>query len=129
MNLLVWNVRGFNDPLKQKGIVDRIKSLNAQIVCLLETRVKENKSQSIIDRHFQGWSWTHNYSTAYNGRIWLLWKEQMKVEMVDSTDQCITCRISFDSLQFHLSVVYGFNERDWKKTVVESFEKVAYFSC
>ena len=52
MNLLVWNVRGFNDPFKQIRVIERIKFLNTQIVCLLETRVKENKSQSIIDRHF-----------------------------------------------------------------------------
>ena len=98
MNLLVWNVKGFNDPLKQKGVMGRIKELNIQVVCLLETRVKENKCQSIKDRHFQGWSLLHNYMTAYNGRIWILWKEQVHVDLVVSTDQCITCSVSFDSL-------------------------------
>ena len=71
MNFIVWNVRGLNDPLKQKDIVGRIRSLKVQMVCLLETRVKENKSQSIIDRHFKGWKWIHNYREAYNGRIWI----------------------------------------------------------
>ena len=47
MNFIVWNVRGLNDPLKQKDIVGRIRSLNVQMVCLLETRVKENKSQKL----------------------------------------------------------------------------------
>ena len=55
MKLIIWNVRGFNDPLKQKGIVGRIRLLKANIVCLLETRVKENKSQSIVDKNFEGW--------------------------------------------------------------------------
>ena len=41
MNFLIWNVRGLNDPLKQKDIVGRIRSLKVQMVCLLETRVKE----------------------------------------------------------------------------------------
>ena len=30
--------------------------------------------------------------------------------MVDTIDQCITCCIYLDSLQFHLSVVYGLND-------------------
>ena len=34
----------------------------------------------------------------------------MQVNLVDATDQCITCSISFDFLQFHLSAVYGLNE-------------------
>ena len=54
MTILVWNVRGINDPLKQKSMVARIRQLKIQLVCLLETRVKENKSQQIIDRYFQG---------------------------------------------------------------------------
>ena len=64
----------------------RIKEHNIQVVCLLETRVKEIKSQSIIDKHFQGWSLLHNYLTAYNGRIWFLWKEQVQVDLVASAD-------------------------------------------
>ena len=35
------------------------------MVCLLETRVKENKSQSIIDRYFKGWKWIHNKKQFY----------------------------------------------------------------
>ena len=43
MNIGVWNVRGFNDPIKQKDILGRIKRLKYNLVCLIETRVKENK--------------------------------------------------------------------------------------
>ena len=71
VTILIWNVKGFNDPFKQKGIMARIRSIKVQVVCLLETRVKENNSKSIIDHYFQGWKWLHNYSEAYNGRIWV----------------------------------------------------------
>ena len=40
MNLLTWNVRGFNDPLKKKAIVSKVRSLNCNLICLIETRVK-----------------------------------------------------------------------------------------
>ena len=52
MNIIAWNVRGLNDPLKQRAIADRIKSLNSSLVCLIETRVKENKKQPIVDTVF-----------------------------------------------------------------------------
>ena len=56
MTILIWNVKGFNNPLKQKSMVAQIRKLQIQIVCLLETRVKKNNSKTIIDRWFQGWN-------------------------------------------------------------------------
>ena len=53
MTILIWNVKGFNDLLKQKSMVARIRKLNIHLVCLIEIRVKENKSQPIIARHFE----------------------------------------------------------------------------
>ena len=44
MKIIVWNVRGFNHPLKQKDVVGRIRKLNTDLVCLLKTKVKENKN-------------------------------------------------------------------------------------
>ena len=52
MNIVVWNVIGFNDPLKQRRVVGRIKYIKTNIVCLLETRVKENKCQQIAGKYF-----------------------------------------------------------------------------
>ena len=52
MNIIVWNVRGLNDPLKQKRVIGRIKYIKANIVCFLETRVKENKCQQIVNKYF-----------------------------------------------------------------------------
>ena len=109
MTVIVWNVRKLN-PFKQRSMVDRIRKLKVKLVCLLKTRVKENNCQSIINKHFKGWSWLHNYSSAYNGRIWVIWSDHMKVDLVDSTAQCITCKVLIDAKQFYLSVVYGFNE-------------------
>ena len=54
MKLMIWNVRGLNHPLKQKEVVGRIKRLKVNIVCLLETRVKEHKMQTIVKNQFPG---------------------------------------------------------------------------
>ena len=39
MNILVWNVRGFNDLLKQKGVVSRIRFLKANAICVGSLKV------------------------------------------------------------------------------------------
>ena len=70
MKVLVWNVRGMNDPLKQKLVVDRIRYLKIIVVCLLETRVKEHNMKAIHNKHFQRWSMVHNYANnVCNGKI------------------------------------------------------------
>ena len=73
------------------------------MVCLLETRVKENNMMSIISRHFQGWQFLHNYSNdAQNGRIWVIWNNTLQVEFIDSMEQCITCSVSYGIQKFFL---------------------------
>lgn len=47
MNLIVWNVRGLNDPSKQREVRSLIKRKRAVLVCLIETRVKLGKSEMI----------------------------------------------------------------------------------
>ena len=92
MTMLVWNVRGFNDPLKQKAVVSRIRKLKISLVCLLETRVKENNMMPIFSRHFQGWQLFQNYSNdAKNGRIWMIWNSSLQLKLIASMDQCISC--------------------------------------
>ena len=86
MNMLIWNVRGFNHPIKQKEVVGRIRRLNVNFACLLETRVKQNKMQKIFNRQFPGWKLFHNYAEAINGRIWMIWNGNMQVDLVAVTD-------------------------------------------
>ena len=109
MNIGVWNVRGLNDPLKQKDIVGRLKRLKCNLVCLIETRVKESKCQTIVDKVFPGWGQLQNYSSAVNGRIWILWSSLVQVREINTMEQCITCLVSIQAKQFWLSVVYGLN--------------------
>ena len=110
MNMIIWNVRGLNHPLKQMEVVGRIRKLKVNFVCLLETRVKQCKLQQILNRHFLGWKLFHNYSEALNGRIWVLWNGGMQVDLVASTDQSITCKIEVNSKTFFFSAIYGCNQ-------------------
>ena len=82
MKILVWNVRGFNNPPKQMEVVGRIRRLNINVVCLLETRVRHNKMLKIFNNQFSSWKLHHNYNDAPNGRIWFLWRDNLQVDLV-----------------------------------------------
>ncbi|KAL4387636.1 hypothetical protein GQ457_09G011580 [Hibiscus cannabinus] len=69
MKFLFLNTRGFNDPK------NRLLFFLGYKVCKLN------------------WLGIHNNGCAVNGRIWFLWKPSLSVNVVDVTDQCITCSI------------------------------------
>ena len=50
MKIFVWNVRGFNNSLKQTKVIVKIRRLDANLVCLLETRVKQQNMQDILNK-------------------------------------------------------------------------------
>ncbi|XP_022728830.1 uncharacterized protein LOC111284435 [Durio zibethinus] len=102
----IWNTRGFNYPLKRKNVVNRIQILNIDLLCLIETRVKQHQMQAILDSNFYGWGMYHNYSKACNGRIWILWRPHRQV---DSLIKVLLAICSLKSQKFFLSAIYGSN--------------------
>ena len=124
MNILVWNVRGLNHPLKQNEVASRIRKLNISLVCLLETRVKFHKMQGIVGKMFPGWSIFHNYEYARNGRIWMIWRDVVKVSLISTSDQSITSMIEYDTKKFILSGIYGCNEGVDRKKLWRHLESI-----
>ena len=70
------------------------------LVCLLETRVKVDKTQEIRNQRLHGWEFLHNCAYAYNGRTWMLWKDFVHVQLIEATDQSITSYEEFNSKKF-----------------------------
>lgn len=67
-----WNVRGFNKYLKHSIVEEWVRSNNMSFGCILETRVKESKSEAILKKVFRGWSYITNYEYSRGGRIWFV---------------------------------------------------------
>ncbi|XP_060190664.1 uncharacterized protein LOC132619932 [Lycium barbarum] len=78
----------------------------------LETRVKEHKSKKILQKIARGWSHCFNYPLATNGRVWLLWRDHIKVQVLDIKEQYIHCYVEEPSTKFStfLTVVYARNQ-------------------
>ncbi|KAK8642805.1 hypothetical protein V6N13_012137 [Hibiscus sabdariffa] len=92
MLILVLNISGINDPrrLKRKRLLKKVNQLEVEVLCLLETRVKQPNASPIVKKWFSDWSWLENYCDAENGRVWQLWKNNWQVSQVDVSSQLFT---------------------------------------
>lgn len=52
MNFLMWNIKGFSGNLKQDELRRLVSSLNLDLICLLETKVVEEKFSSVANNVF-----------------------------------------------------------------------------
>ena len=90
IKLASWNIRGMNDPLKQKELRSLVRDHSLSVVCILETRVRSHNSVRIFNSILPGWELHHNYEHSKIGRIWVCWNPRV-VKIVDllCTDQAI----------------------------------------
>ena len=91
-----------------------------QFGCVLETRVKENKAEDILKRVFKDWFHMTNYEHSSGGRIWFIWKEEVRVTPVFKSDQFLTCSIGLpDQEEFFYTCVYARNLGEERKELWE----------
>ncbi|XP_019248485.1 PREDICTED: uncharacterized protein LOC109227745 [Nicotiana attenuata] len=74
-----------------------------------ETRAKERKSGRIIQKVARDWNVCCNYKDHPNGRIWLMWRNNVNIQIIETTDQYIHCEVQKDSFKSLLTVVGDFN--------------------
>lgn len=106
----------FNKRLKHSVVKEWISSNDMKFGCLLETRVKERKSEKILKSVFRDWSSMTNYEHSHGGRIWLVWRYSVRLTPVYKTYQLITCSVGLqDEEDFLWTFVYASNEVESRK--------------
>ncbi|XP_039011852.1 uncharacterized protein LOC120140934 [Hibiscus syriacus] len=80
------------------------------VLCLLETRVKMDKSEAILSSKFTNWNICSNYDHAINGKIWLLWRKGIDFTIIQVVDQCIIAKGKFQNKLIFISAIYGSND-------------------
>ena len=120
MSSFFWNVRGFNKTLKHSVLKDWLSNKDLKFGCILETRVKEKKAGRILGSVFRDWSAMTNYEHSQGGRIWLLWRDTVRISPVYKTDQLITVSVALqDEEEFFCSFVYASNQVEERKVLWE----------
>lgn len=68
-SILNWNTRGLNAPNKQKEIKILCTNKNIGMKSLLETKVKAENIEKVINNVLGGWKYITNLQHRYNGRV------------------------------------------------------------
>lgn len=111
-----WNVRGFNKEVKHSVVKQWLHDSEFKWGCILETRVKEKKAEKILSTTFGDWSSITNYEYSRGGRIWLLWRESVRVTPVYKTNQMITVMVEIEGEAcFFCTCVYASNQVEERK--------------
>ena len=113
-------MRGFNKPLKHYVVKEWIRNKDMNFGCLLETKIKERKAERIMKEVFQEWPLMTNYDCSQGGRIWVLWREYVRMTPVYKSDQLITCSVGLeDNEEFMCTFVYARNQVEKRKELWE----------
>ena len=64
-----WNVRGLNDPYKQKSVLDILRKENLRFFGLLETKIKIDNFVDTFEKFLPNWDKISNHNWAENDRI------------------------------------------------------------
>ncbi|XP_074288556.1 uncharacterized protein LOC141613710 [Silene latifolia] len=122
-----WNIRGFNDPIKQQEVRGYLAMNKIEVFGLLETRVRLNNAAA-ISRLFSSYRTLNNYSHHHNGRIWVFLDTRL-VTLLSSRihDQLIHLELlhHVSNKVVHVSFVYGSNDGDTRETLWDELRQLA----
>ncbi|WZY96943.1 hypothetical protein YC2023_069272 [Brassica napus] len=127
MDLFCWNIRGINDPVKRRGFKKWIRKYNPFFGCLIETHVQQEKADSIMKSILPGWSLESNYEFSDIGKLWLVWKPSVQVNVIAKSLQMVTCtvKLPFHSTEIGVSFVYGSNCRKERRLLWDELESAS----
>ena len=113
VKLFFWNVRGLNDPDKHKPFVDWLQSQKPFFGTLLETHIKEPSLNPILSKLCPGWKFISNNLSDPDGRIVLIWKEPLDMQILFQSRQLLTCSITLpNQAPIYYSAIYASNQSD-----------------
>ncbi|XP_052624831.1 uncharacterized protein LOC128132349 [Lactuca sativa] len=110
-NESAWNVRGSNKFVKQKEVIDVIRSNNLGICAVIESHVKVLNLKNICVKNFGQWDWISNNKSCEAGtRIIVGWNPRLfDVIMLSQSKQVIHCyvKVCNSDVGMYLSFIYA----------------------
>lgn len=86
-----WNVRGLNDPDKHRPFSSWLFTYKPLFGTLLETHIKELSLAPIMSKICNTWNYVSNHDSDDDGRIVLIWKDPLRLQVVKQSRQSMTC--------------------------------------
>ena len=110
MLISCWNIRGLNQPQKQREIVRLIHEFKFDVIGIIETKVKLTNQDKINNNMISHWHYVTNCQADSIGRIWVGWNpDKIKLNVLISNSQLMHVQIeNIDlSVTFYASFIYG----------------------
>ncbi|KAI7989755.1 hypothetical protein LOK49_LG13G00203 [Camellia lanceoleosa] len=113
MTMGVWNIRGLNEPIKQKEVHYWITSPKLSLCGIVETKVQRDVLTSVLRNCLPSqWAFIDNFGTNTTARILLVGNTQeLWLLHFNESDQKITAaiRMNVNSAICYVTIVYRFN--------------------
>ncbi|XP_019195665.1 PREDICTED: uncharacterized protein LOC109189506 [Ipomoea nil] len=89
-----WNVRGLNQPLKQKEVWDFVWNNKLSVIALLETKLSIEKADLFVKNRKNGWKLATNFHDTVGGRILVTWNPALvDCSILETGPQHVHCLI------------------------------------
>ncbi|XP_060187475.1 uncharacterized protein LOC132616812 [Lycium barbarum] len=94
---------------KQRELKEFLKKNKVDLLGCYETKVKQNKASKVQQCFGSGWTYTCNYGSAVNGRIWVMWNAGVDVLILKESSQTMHCKVKDRNSNFSsfVTFVYG----------------------
>ena len=118
-------------PLKQSGVLKYLRRNRFAIMGILETNLNHQIVDWLARNKFLGWRMADNFSHHPNGRILIIWKEDLvQLDIVQTTDQAIHCLTTCKSsaVTFYISFIYAFNTPVGRRPLWHNLHRFSYAS-
>ena len=110
IKLFFWNVCGLNDPDKHRPFISWLFTHKPLFWCNLETHIKETSLPSLMSKLCNGWNFSSNHASDADGRIILIWRNPLTVQVIRQSRQTITCLLSIPSKEsIYYTALYASN--------------------
>lgn len=106
-NLFVWNYRGARSDRFCRAFKQYMKDYQPEVVAMLEPRISGELADGVIRRLNFNFS-LRVEANGFKGGLWLLWKRDGAVEILDCNPQYIHLKYWVNTQKFcFLTVVYA----------------------
>ncbi|XP_021715737.1 uncharacterized protein LOC110683653 [Chenopodium quinoa] len=131
MIVLSWNIRGLNDPCKVVSLKKLLAEQCVDVVGIMETKVKCDKSVELQKKFGSSWSWFCNYSSSHRGRLWVGWShDKVNLSVISSHEKFIHVQISSKDLhhQIFCTFVYGLHSIHYRLPLWDGISSIGAVS-
>ncbi|XP_026410499.1 uncharacterized protein LOC113305701 [Papaver somniferum] len=96
MKIMSWNVQGFGNKRTRYHLRDLVRSNDPDIIFLAETKNKDNKMMNYTKQlNYPYYCYVHPIDLS--GRLFLLWKDGIILDIVEYNLNFIICSMQFDN--------------------------------